>query len=138
MFEQLSAFAESMRVIRDGLAAGAKLPYAHERERWLVDASDLYRDAIEGLRRGLQGLPITSRGLSAFRDYLERYTDSAEFRELVGDIVMLRNRLAAITYAVLIDGDRLNVREPEGEDDLAFAIHQTFARFRQGAVKSYL
>ncbi|MGB6984921.1 MAG: hypothetical protein WBD74_02970 [Candidatus Aquilonibacter sp.] len=138
VYEELSAFAESMRVIGDALAASAKLSYLHERERWIVDASNRYREAIERLSSALENLPITSRGLLGLCDYLASYRRSVAFRTLLDDIERLEQGLGAITYAVLINGDRLNVREPDGELDLVAAIHRTFQRFRQGATKSYL
>ncbi|HTZ55765.1 MAG TPA: hypothetical protein VMB20_11940 [Candidatus Acidoferrum sp.] len=138
VFAEVSAFAEAMRGIRESLAAAAKLYYAHERERWIVDAAARYRDGVERLLRALGEANFASQGLAAFRGYLAEYVGSAGFRALANDIVSLHEKLAAIEYAVVIDGDRLNVREPRNEGDLVVAIHETFARFRQGAAKSYL
>ncbi|HTX57450.1 MAG TPA: hypothetical protein VMD47_10175 [Candidatus Acidoferrales bacterium] len=138
IFAAISGFEESMRIIKDALTATAKLYYSHERERWILDAAIRYCESVDLLSRALNGLPIASRGLAALRDYLANYERSAEFRTLQDDIASLREKLAAISYALLIDGDRFTVRDPEGEDDLVVAIHETFARFRQGATKSYL
>lgn len=135
---EITAFADAMRSIRDALAATAKLHYAHERERWVLDATVRYREGVERLLLALSEVRIASRGLTAFRDYLADYVASAPYRALVDDIASLREKLAAITYAVVIDGNLLNVREPRGDADLVVAIHETFARFRQGAAKSYL
>jgi len=137
-FEAVSTFAASMRVIRDALNATAKLSYTHERERWVVDASSRYCEAVRDLLDELQRLPIASRGLLAFRAFLADYQRSDDFRNLAADIDRICKRLASITYAVLIDGNRFTVRDPSGEGNLVTAIHETFARFRYGAAKSYL
>jgi DNA mismatch repair protein MutS len=136
--EAVSTFAESMSAIRDALVLTTKLSYAHERERWVLDAANRYRDAIEHLGRALTDLPIVSRGLHAFRDYLAAYRASASYRKLASDIERVRGELSAISYAVLIDGDLLNVRRPGEERDLVAAVHETFARFREGAAMSHL
>lgn len=138
VFEAIATFAESMRIIRDALDATAKLYYTHERERWVVDASSRYCQAVTNLSSELNRLPLASRGLLALRTFLADYQKSSEFRGLVADIDQIREKLAAISYAVLIDGNRLTVRDPQNEGDLVAAIHETFARFRYGAPKSYL
>jgi DNA mismatch repair protein MutS len=135
---EITAFADAMRSIRETIAATAKLYYKYERERWFFDAANRYREAVGRLLRAFSDSLLASRALNAFRDYLARYVESAGFRALRDDIAGLGEKFAAITYAVVIEGDRLNVREPQQEDDLVAAIHDTFARFRQGAVKSYL
>lgn len=135
VFEAIATFAESMRIIRDALDATAKLYYTHERERWVVDASSRYCQAVTNLSSELNRLPLASRGLLALRTFLADYQKSSEFRGLVADIDQIREKLAAISYAVLIDGNRLTVRDPQNEGDLVAAIHETFARFRYGAPK---
>ena len=138
VFTEIAAFADSMRAIREALIATAKLYYVHERERWILDAASRYREGVERLLRSLNEARIASQGLMAFRDYLENYVRSAGFCALIDDVSNLRVKLASITYSVVIDGGSLNVRAPQDEGDLVVAIHETFARFRQGASKSYL
>ncbi|HEX8805946.1 MAG TPA: hypothetical protein VF741_03310, partial [Candidatus Aquilonibacter sp.] len=135
---EITAFAESMRVTREARAQSARLSYACERERWTLDAANVYCDCVERISKALIELPIASRGLHAFRDYLVSYLQSADYRMLVEGLVSAREELAAISYAVSIDGDLLSVRDPSGERDLVAAIHDTFARFRKSDAKSYL
>jgi DNA mismatch repair protein MutS len=50
----------------------------------------------------------------------------------------LKDALANIRYAIRIAGARVTVSRYEGEPDYATQVEETFARFRQGAVRSYL
>ncbi len=136
--KEVSGFAESMSVIHEALALTTKLSYAYERERWILDAANRYCDAVERLSTALTELPISSRGLRAFCEYLVTYQRSASYKKLTGDIERVRAELSAIAYGVLIDGDLLNVRRPGEERDLVAAVHATFARFREGAALSHL
>ena len=49
----------------------------------------------------------------------------------------LLDRLAAVRYAVNIKGNRVRVTAYEGEEDYGADVEQTFAKFKQGAVKDY-
>lgn len=133
-----TAFGGAMRAVRESLDVAAKLYYRHERERWVLDVADLYGTAVSELHEALSKPAVASRGLTAFRDFLAAYRASDAFVSLTNDIASLRAHLEAITYSVLVTGERVNVRNSHGEDDLVHSVLDTFSRFRQGAAKSYL
>jgi len=137
LFDSIKAFALSMRVVREHLAQLEKRYYEHQKERWFLDAVDLYGDAVNRLVRDLSAATFSSRGLLAFSDYLARYASSEHFTSLVEDAKRLEAQLSAIRYSVFIQAARVEVCHYAGEPDYTTEIEATFERFQQGAVQEY-
>jgi DNA mismatch repair protein MutS len=137
LFAGAAEFAEQMRRVRVHLDQLAKMRSSQQREGWFLDAAAIYCDAVASLARDLAALPIVSRGLLAFRDYLAAYVASAEFTRLASDSADRKRDLAHITYQVRVKGLRVEVSRYDGKPDYSAEIAETFERFRQGAVKDY-
>jgi DNA mismatch repair protein MutS len=137
LFQAAAEFAEQMRQVRVHLEQLAKMRSARQREGWFLDAAAIYCDAVRSLAGDLAGREITSRGLTALRNYLDGYISSADFARIAADTADRKSDLAAITYQVRIRGPRVEVSRYEGEPDYSAEIQKTFERFRQGAVKDY-
>jgi DNA mismatch repair protein MutS len=135
--EAAQAFCGQMQQVRAHLAALARMRSSHQRAGWFLDAAAIYCDAIRALAAGLDPLPISSRALQAFRDYLAAYMASAEFTRLASDTADRRKELAQVTYLVRVKGPKVEVSRYDGEPDYSAEIEATFERFRQGAVKDY-
>ena len=86
----------------------------------------------------LAALDVASHGLQSFRLYLAAYAESDRFRSLTAETQALEEALAAVRYSVQINGARVKVAKYEDEPDYSAQVEETFARFKQGAVKSYL
>jgi DNA mismatch repair protein MutS len=138
VLECVRAFAERMHTVRTYRGRAEQLPYRYQKRRWLLDAADLYCSAVTALDEDLASVEVTSRGVRAFRGFLAGYTGSEGFRLLEAETKALEDTLAGIRYSVQIDGARVRVSESEGEPDYSAEVEHTFARFRQGAVRSYL
>ncbi|HUB42876.1 MAG TPA: hypothetical protein VMA72_28815 [Streptosporangiaceae bacterium] len=137
LFQAAVEFAEQMRQVRVHLDQLRKMSSGRQREGWFLDAAAIYCDAIRSLAVSLEGQTITSRGLTAFRDYLAGYIASSEFDRLCKDAADRKSDLAAITYQVRIKGLRVEVSRHDDEPDYSAEIQKTFERFRQGAVQDY-
>ena len=137
LLDDINAFALSMRVVREYLAQLEKRYYEHQKERWFLDAVNLYGDAVNRLVRDLSAATLRSRGLLAFRDYLVRYASSERFTSLVEEAKRLEAELSSIRYSVFMRGSRVDVRHYGGESDYSAEVEATFERFQQGAVKEY-
>ncbi len=138
IFESIKSFSHQMAVMRQHLAAGEQREYKHSKERWFLDAAAIYVDAVEALLQRLEQAAPGSRALLAFRDYLASYVGSERFKALRRDTKDLQRRLSEIRYNLLIDGLNITVRPYESEVDYSAVIEETFAKFKQGAVKDYL
>lgn len=132
------SFADAMRTVREQLRRMQKLRYPRQQESLFLDAMGTYCDAVAALAGDLARVDVRSRGFLAFRDYVEGYVQSQEFRTLQADTTDVKERLSEVTYSVHIDGSRVTVRPYEDEADYSREVEDTFARFRQGAVRSYL
>jgi len=137
LFQSIKSFSQQMRTMRQHLAAAEKLYYKYHKERWFLNAVDLYCDAVEGLLRDLRQAGPNSRGLLAFREHLAQYVESGQFKTLSQEAKKLKSALAAIRYCVLIKDGSVTVRHYAAEIDYSAAVEDTFAKFKQGAVEDY-
>ena len=131
-------FSGRMRTMRHRLEAAEKSYYPHEKHYWFLDACDNYCHGVEALDRGLHELPVTSRGLLAFRDDLAACTATGSFTRLAAEMRGLRSDLGAIRYELLIEGSSITVLQYDGGPDYSAAIEETFEKFRRGTVRDYL
>jgi len=138
VLEVVRAFAQQMRAMRTQLAQAEKLRYALQKQAWFLDAAEVYCDAVRSLAEGLAGLDVTSRGFQGFRDYLADHAASERFTALAAETQALKKALAGVRYAVRIRGKHVTVSRYEGEADYSAEVEKTFAKFKQGAAKSYL
>ncbi len=133
----VAGFAEQMREMRRHLARAGKLRYKYQKEHWFLDATRTYCAAVRTLAGALAAAGVQSRGLSAFQGYLAGYTQSAEFTGLAAEIGEVTSALATVRYCVNIKDARVRVTGYDGEADYSAEVARTFAKFAQGAVKSY-
>ncbi len=137
VFESVRAFAQRMRRMREHLAQAEKLHYECQKERWFLDAVEIYCDAVRSLAGELAHLEVNSRGFQAFREYLSGYTESEGFTSLAAETQSLKEALAGVKYSVHIKGNRVRVSKYDEEPDYSAEVEKIFAKFKQGAVKSY-
>jgi DNA mismatch repair protein MutS len=138
VLEPVTSFAETMRQMRQHLEQVRKLRYQLQKQAWFLDAAEIYCQAVHALAAGLAARDVTSRGFRRFHGYLAGYAGSERFTSLAAETQALKDALARIRYAVRIQGPRVTVSRYEGEPDYAAEVAETFAKFKQGAVKSYL
>jgi DNA mismatch repair protein MutS len=135
--QAVHAFATRMREMRGHIAQAEKLRYKYQKERWFLDAVEIYCGAVSSLAEDFDTLDVRSRGFLAFRDYLTGYTKSGGFTGLVAETPKLRHDLAGVRYCIHIKGSRVRVSKYDGETDYSAEVEQTFEKFKQGAVKDY-
>jgi DNA mismatch repair protein MutS len=138
VLEPVTRFAETMRQMRQHLEQVRKLHYQLQKQAWFLDAAEIYCTAVRALAEELAAPDVTSRGFRQFRGYLAGYADSERFTSLAAETQALKEALGRIRYAVRIHGPRVTVSRYEGEPDYGAEVEDTFAKFKQGAVKSYL
>ncbi|MGI9862134.1 hypothetical protein SDD30_12225 [Moorella naiadis] len=137
LFDHIKSFAQNMRTMRGHLAQADKLYYKYQKERWFLDAVEIYCEAVNCLADELTRIDLKSRGFLAFREYLTDYTQSQHFTSLLAETKKLKADLATVKYCLLIKGNRIKVRKYEADIDYSVEVEKTFARFKQGAVKDY-
>lgn len=137
LFGHIQAFAQTMRLMRGQLAQANKLYYAGQKKAWFLDAVETYSDAIQQLMVDLSQVDCQSRGFLSFRAYVSEYASSERFTSLLAETKNLKADLAGVRYCVHIKDNRVQVRKYESEPDYSTQVEQTFAKFKQGAVKDY-
>jgi DNA mismatch repair protein MutS len=137
LLDAFAQFTKQLRQARTHLDQLAGMHSVHQREGWFLDAAAIYCDAIRALATDLTTSEISSRALTALRDYLAGYAGSPAFTRLAADTAARTSDLAAITYQIRIRGLRVEVSRYDGEPDYSAEIEKTFERFRQGGVKDY-
>ncbi len=138
LFADIKSFSNRMHSMRNHLAAAQNWQYKYSKQRWFLDAVEIYCEAVEGLRRDLGQANPNSRGLHAFREYLARYAESDRFKMLCRETKEVKSGLSAIRYCVRIKGGSVTVCPYDSEIDYTAAVEETFAKFKQGAAKDYL
>ena len=134
----ITKFADAMKRMRERLEWVQKLHYELQRQAWFLAAVDVYCGAVRSLVKELDESGVASRGLRRFRDYIRVYAASEPFTTLVAATQEVKEALAGIRYRVRIEGGRVTVTKYERGEDYSAQIQDTFARFQQGAVGSYL
>jgi DNA mismatch repair protein MutS len=123
--------------MREQLRQARKMHYRRQQQAWFLDAAATYCDAVSTLASDLAQADLRSRGFRAFRDHLAGYAGSEAFTTLAGAAKNLLGELAGIRYCLHIRGSQIRVTRYGGEADYGAEVAGTFARFAQGAVKSY-
>jgi DNA mismatch repair protein MutS len=138
VLESVNGFAAALGRMREHLAQVDRLHYALQKQAWFLDAVVIYCDAVRTLADDLAHRAVASRGLRGLASYVADYVVSEQFRSLFAETHELKDALAGIRYAVHISGAKVTVRHHEGEPDYGAEVEATFAKFKQGAVNSYL
>lgn len=137
IFDAIDSFADGMRKVRRFESLEKKLSHKYQKERWFLDAVDLYCNSVIALKRRLSDAKPKSRGFSDFIEYLGKYTESERFMTLFETTKKLKRELAGIEYSVFVKGNTVSVRRFESEKDYSEEILKTFERFDQGSAKDY-
>ncbi len=136
--QAVTSFAERMRRMRDHLKQVEKLHHRLQKQAWFLDAVGLYCEAVSALGSELAESDPASRGFRALCDHLAGYVASEAYRTVAEETSRLKEDLAAVHYAVRIQGARVTVTKLDGEPDYGAEVEEAFAKFKQGSVKNYL
>ncbi len=138
LMAQMKSFAEKMSAARRYLALAEKLDFAHHQKGWMLEAALVYGDAVAALAHDLEDAPLKSRGLLAFREWVQHYVHAPAFRSLVTEAIEVKRALSELNYCVIIGSGKFKVKRYEGESDYSIEIEKIFEKFQQGEVESYL
>ena len=133
----IESFSQRMRAMREYLPQEKEHYYKYEKERWFLNAVEIYCQAVDHIEEDLRRLDLTSRGMLAFREYLAEYVASDSFRRLATEAVTLISDLSAIRYCLLIEDGAITVRPYDAEIDYSTVVERAFEKFRRGAVNDY-
>ncbi|HJS94477.1 MAG TPA: hypothetical protein VJ741_09450 [Solirubrobacteraceae bacterium] len=134
----VTRFAERMRQMRAHLNQVEHLRSPFQQQSWFVDAVEIYCGSVRSLGEELEHCELGSPGLRRLREYLVQYIDARPFSSLAEETHAVRQALGGIRYRVKIHGLRVTVSRYADDADYSEQALEAFARFGQGAPKSYL
>jgi DNA mismatch repair protein MutS len=135
--DAVAGFTDAVRSVRENLIQAGKLYYRYQKEASLLDAIDRYCAAVARLSERLLAAPPQSEGLAGFTEYLADYRNSPAFAELTEGVASVREKLASITYTLLIGGSVITVADYDDEPDYQAEIERDFSKFQQGAAEDF-
>lgn len=71
--------------MREHLAQAHKLYYKYQKEKWFLDAVEVYCEAVNSLVESLTLTDLKSRGFLAFLEYISNYVKSTGFTSLLSE-----------------------------------------------------
>ncbi|MHB9145124.1 MAG: MutS-related protein [Symbiobacteriia bacterium] len=137
LLERIQSFAQDMHHMRERLALAGKLYYQLQKEKWFLDAVEVYCASIDRLLHDLTQMDVQSRGFLTFRTYLQDYTRSEGFASLLAESRQLQADLAEVQYSMLIKDNQIKVRHFNSEVDYSQDVEATFAKFNRGGAEDY-
>lgn len=133
----VASFAAAMRTVRAHLEQSEKAHYALQKQRWFLDAVDLYCRTVAELHARLSETPLQSSGMLAFNGFLSAYLGSAGFASMRHEAHRLVSDLSALQYDLDIEGAEIEVKRHGGAPDYGAEVARTFAKFADGTVRDH-
>jgi DNA mismatch repair protein MutS len=137
LFAAFERFAQAMRTRREYMGLAERLGNRYQRERWFLEAVEIYCGAVAGLDAALAETEPQARGLVGLHDYVRRYVGSEELRALAAETQAVKKALGTVRYCLAIKDNTIKVRRYEGEADYSAEVEATFARFQEGTARDY-
>ena len=138
LLQGIKTFAKGMTRVERYLSMVKKMTYDAHRKGWFLEAALIYCDTLSDQVRALSGLPLKSRGLRSFREYVTAYVNSPAFHTLSEEARKVKQALSEIVYCVTIQSGKFRVKRYEGEPDYSMEVERIFDKFKQGNDPSHL
>ncbi|MBF6170727.1 MutS-related protein [Nocardia blacklockiae] len=131
--EVFHAFATGMRNMRQRLAAQDRLHHRCQRQWWQLSAAAQYVETVTRFAAALAVLPLNSRALIRWREFVSAYVDGPDFGRLTTAVRQVRQALGEVRYSVRIVDRTLEVSPVDTTPDYSATIAKLFSRFGVGA-----
>lgn len=131
-------FTEALNTMRAQWKQASELHDVWQRRFWMLRAHHTYQDAVVEFADRLARAEPASKGLLSFRDHIAGYTAGNEFTGLVRQRSDVEKALDAVRYCVQFNGNKITVTPFDDQADYGVEVEETFAKFRQGDVRSHL
>ncbi|RDI51075.1 MutS-related protein [Nocardia mexicana] len=125
-------FSAGMRGMRARLARQDRLHHPQQRQGWQLAAAADYLDTVAQLAEALTPLPLNSRALTRFREFVSDYVAGPDFGRLAANVHRVRRALEEVRYSLRLVGRTLEVGPGGTEPDYSSTIAKLFSRFGCG------
>jgi DNA mismatch repair ATPase MutS len=137
LFEIIKSFEQKMRMMYEYIVDIDKFYYKYQKEKWFLDAVEVYCDAVNDLVNDIKVVDLKSRGFLDFRKFIINYVKSSEFMSLLEETKKLEIDLLSVKYCLLIKGNHIKVFKYESEIDYGSEVVETFKKFKHEEAKDY-
>lgn len=137
LLDFIKAFEETMHEMRLFIARLLKNDYQYQKERFFLDAVEMYCDAVTSLAENFKSIHFKSEGFLSFQNYLLQYLQSHKFILLQTETKNLLRDLSSIKYSILTKELHVKVQAYKEETDYSSEVEQLFDRFKQDNVQDY-
>ena len=127
-------FSEKMEKMYRYLSGIDRL-YRYQKERWLMDSSEIYCEAVETFFTDIASYNPESEGILNFLGYVGEYINSQKFQNLRDETADTRTKLDKIKFTMTIKTGKIVVSEYGGEGDYSAEIRKSFEKFKDSGTK---
>ena len=117
LFRILCRFSEKMKARREVFFKKKQADQELQKRAWHVQEIGYYCEAFLELSGELEKIPLRSRGMEEFREFLYRCLSGADFEKMREQVRRLQEQLYSLRLILVYEGDRITVSlgEVEGE-----------------------
>lgn len=130
-------FCNGIHKVKEVLNNISKLYYEKTKERFLLEAIQIYCNTIDKLYNYFLNTNLKSEGLMEFFNYLSSYVNSSDYTILHKNVVEITSSLDTVKYTLHIKYNNVKVTKYNGEADYSEEIKSFFQKFQQGNVPVY-
>ncbi|WP_393971272.1 hypothetical protein OXIME_001541 [Oxyplasma meridianum] len=130
VIQYIKVFSDKMEKMHRYLS-GIENLYLYQKERWLLDAAEIYCEAVQTLFSNLRIENPGSDGINGLLEYIETYINSTKFTDLKEETSVLRSKLDAVKFTMIIKTGKIVVKEYNGEEDYSAEIKEAFSKFSE-------
>jgi hypothetical protein len=123
-------FVQAHDRVRQHLSLMGEVRFLLQRQRCVLDAARVYRDAVTTLAASLGELDLSALSLRGLAAYITTYAASARFQRLGADVDRTQDAMDSVEYVLSINGSRIRVGRDNRAPDLGEEVAELFARFR--------
>lgn len=115
LYDDLCAFHKAMKGRREASVRKGEVKSALQKAVWHLREAGCYCEAFGGLSRCIGEKDLRSRGMQAFRSYLQRYLAGEDYREMQAAAAGLLADLEAFRLVLTYENDKIVITEGEVE-----------------------
>lgn len=131
VYNAVSSFSVQMKKVREYAEYSRTLHYQAQREKWLLDAAEVYCNAVINFGKFLNSTCLKSTGFELFRSWLNNYTGSEGFKLLCTETFELLDRFSKIDYRIRVARDKVVIDFEENHFDYCEFINKTFEKINE-------
>ncbi len=130
-FKGLCRFLTDMQARSEAACKKEEVREKMQKAAWHMKEILCYCEAVEKLYQELDQLTLGSKGMIAFRAYLQQYLASAEFKDMREKAAAIRDSLMGFRLRVVYENDRMTVTLGETEGAYDKFLRESFPERKQ-------